>query len=238
MCTSLTMRRQQTLPPMPMTLLAKQLRSLVWPKEMLETGARTWSSPSLSSLLSSAARSSLITILLLLPVFFLQPTSRLESWETTREIWTIDNIVDLREREICFLTLWRTLNYKHESQHSTGVHHLTSRLGPVTGARPASASPLAFFLPLPGLLWLRSFFFSQSSFFSRRHGQVPEKRDNPRDTRDIDLKEMMNRKLLVKAMKTPFVKCFETGTLGQMGPSHRPTWSTRDWGPSQELTHP
>jgi len=30
----------------------------------------------------------------------------------------------------------------------------------------------SFFLPQPGLLWLRSFFFNQSSFFGRHHDQV------------------------------------------------------------------
>jgi len=42
----------------------------------LETGAQYWSSPSLLRLLSSATRSSVSTILLLLPVFFLRPASR------------------------------------------------------------------------------------------------------------------------------------------------------------------
>jgi len=30
----------------------------------------------------------------------------------------------------------------------------------------------SFFLPQPGLLWLRSFFFNQSSFFGRHHDQI------------------------------------------------------------------
>jgi len=141
---------------------------------------------SLSCLLSSAARSSLRAILLLLPVFFLgrhpgqvlespiQPVSTGKS--QCKELFEIPRIsVPVRDKPLL-------------ETHSKVIcqPHLTNL---EAGALRWSSPSLAFSLQQPGLLCERSFFFYQSSFFGRHPDQAPrvrqESEENGRSDRVV-----------------------------------------------------
>jgi len=164
-------------------------------------------------LLSSATRSSLVTIHLLLPVFFLQSASRpgklqkSDGWLSAGILsrsgvghwpsipsprpspWDRHDRDRGRERPEQELTLSpRSMSGTGACQQCSGMCTVLDGLGPEQElTRPSQSS---CDLLQPGLLCLRSIFFYQSSFFSRRHDQgltIPPHDDREPHTLSVEI---------------------------------------------------
>lgn len=126
---------------------------------------------------SSATRSSVKTILLLQPVFGrhrdqVRNTSekmKCGDWfwcnyDTTTPAHT--ETVTVSDKSVTSDQCWA----QDRSSPTLAHGHVMVRPGPGTGAHLTWHDDTRVLLQ-PGLLWLRSFFFNQSSFFGRHHDQ-------------------------------------------------------------------